>query len=52
MKIIFNFENKFANSAYKTLGITIMLDIREILQLSSADLMIEFMEMAMIIRSI
>ena len=40
-----------ANSAYKTLGIAIILDIMEILQLSSAALTIEFMKMTMIARS-
>ena len=50
-KIIFNFGNRITNSANKTLGITIILDIMEILQVSSATLMILFMKMAMIARS-
>ena len=50
-KIIFKFENTIVNSAYKTLGIAIILDIMEILQLSSAALTIEFMKMTMIARS-
>ena len=50
-KIIFNLGNKMTNSANKTLGIAIILDIMEILQVSSATLMILFMKMATVARS-
>ena len=50
-EIIFNFGNKITNSANQTLGIAIILDIMEILQVSSATLMILFMKMTMIARS-
>ena len=50
-EIIFNFENKITNSANETLGIAIILNIMETLQVSSATLMILFMKMAMIARS-
>ena len=50
-KIIFNFGNKITNSANQTLGIAIILDIMEILQVSSATLMVLFVKMAAIARS-
>ena len=50
-EIIFYFGNKIANSANQTLGIAIILDITETLQVSSATLMILFMKMATIARS-
>ena len=50
-EIIFNFGNKITNSANQTLGIAIILDIMEILQVSSATLMILFMKMTTFARS-
>ena len=50
-EIIFNFGNKITNSANQTLGIAIILDIMEILHVSSATLMILFLKMTMIVRT-